>query len=359
MSVRILLIGASGHIGAAVLEALISATLDAKIIAVVRSDDDFDHIVEKYNGSVETRLISLSDAALLTREASEAQIAINCAPDVGNSPGIAALLSSLASDDSQPNQKFYIHTSGAARTWGPPDPTIPGDKIWDDIADLGNLPTETTHAETDIQVQQANSETLHTAIVSPCFVIGKSPSRKHRVPITFPDWHHVTRSVGSAWTIGPGANLTTFVDTVHLAQLYLLLVKDALSVILSQHSVRNEVWGPEAYYFAEGIEISIREFTEREVVPALMRNEAAKGWIAKEGNKIKELELDWVVNSILTRLGGTEGADLWSRHIAEGFGTSMRIRGSRAREYLGWEAGEGVDLDEAVEAYVQSLGEGR
>ncbi|KAK4161163.1 hypothetical protein QBC43DRAFT_346837 [Cladorrhinum sp. PSN259] len=354
MTVRILLIGGTGHIGAAVLEVLKNSNLGTEILALVRSNDDIEHTKNTYNNEIHAKLGSLSDIALLKEEAAAAQIIINCAPDMGSEPGISALLSGL--DASPATHKFYIGTSGASRIWAPPDPTKPGDRIWDDLDDLSNFPTDATHAESDILVQNANTSSLHTAIISPSFVIGKSPSRNHAAPITFPDWHHVTRSTGGGWTIGPGANMTTFVDTADLAELYLLLVKDALPILneSTAHAViREEVWGPQAYYFAGSFEVSIREFVEKEMIPALKRNEVTKEWIKYDG--VKELGLEEVVNGILTRLGGTEGADLWSRHIAEGFGTSMRVRGRRGGRYLGWKTGGKVDLDAAVSAYVDHV----
>lgn len=272
--------------------------------------------------------------------------------------GLSAILSGLYS--STHNQAFYIHTSGASRTWIAPDSTHPGSRIWDDITDVRSLPANATHAATDILVQSANTASLHTAIVSPSFVVGKSPSKTHKPPIIFPDWMHVTRSAGSVWTVGPGANFTTFVDTSDLANLYLLLVKDALSLILDDEHpvVRQEIWGPEAYFFADTLEISMREFTEKQLLPALVRN-GAGDWVQDEkggGGGIKELRLEEVVESIMTRVGGTEGANLWSRWIAEGFGTSMRVRGRRGREYLGWKTASGrIDLDEAVRAVVDEI----
>ncbi|KAK4223580.1 hypothetical protein QBC38DRAFT_512307 [Podospora fimiseda] len=351
--VQILLVGAGGHIGAAVLEALSSANLPIRITALVRSNDDLRHLNDRYNGRADPLLISLNDTSSLIDQASKTQIIINCAPDVPNTSGISTLLSSLSTTPHP--HKFYIATSGAARIWSSPDPSTPGDKIWDDLIDLPNFPINTTHAATDIQVQSANSPSLHTAIVSPCFVIGKSPSKSHRTPITFPDLHHVTRSVGAAWSVGPGENLVSFVDTFELANLYVLLVEDALEVIGDDTQLRREVWGEQAYYFGEsGMEISFRGFMQKEMIPAMKMNEGSKGWIKEDG--VKELELEDAVQRIMTRMGGVEGADLWSRHIAEGFGTAMRIRASRARKYLGWKTGGKVDLGEAVEAYIELVG---
>ncbi|KAK4465169.1 hypothetical protein QBC42DRAFT_262191 [Cladorrhinum samala] len=355
MAARVFFVGATGHIGAALLEILRAAYPELSIVAIVRSSSDAKAINEAYNGTVEPLLGSLDDFLLLKKQASEAQIVINCAPDMGLDLGLSAILSGLSL--SGHDRRFYIHTSGASRTWVAPDPTHPGSRIWHDITDVRSLPPTATHAVTDIMVQSANTASVHTAIVSPSFVVGKSPSKTHKPPIIFPDWMHVTRAAGSGWTIGPGANHTTFVDTQDLANLYLLLVKDALSIIRDGEpaAVRPEVWGPEAYFFGDTLEISLREFTEKHLLPALKRNGAGH-WVQDgEGGGIKELMLEDVVDCIMTRVGGTEGANLWSRHIAEGFGISMRVRGRRGREYLGWKTSDGVDLDEAVRATVDEI----
>ena len=152
----------------------------------------------------------------------------DCAPDVSHTKGIASLLTGLSSSTSPP--KFYIHTSGAARVWDAPDGSTPG-RVWDDIADFDSFPTAATHAAEDTQVFSSASPTLHTAIVSPGFVVGRSPSRTHTAPIIFPYLLRGVRNIGGGFVSGEGKNVTAFVDNAVLAQIYVALVTDALRIL--------------------------------------------------------------------------------------------------------------------------------
>ncbi|KAK4184943.1 hypothetical protein QBC35DRAFT_454755 [Podospora australis] len=355
MPERVLCIGASGHIGAAVLDLVKKTYPNLDITALVRSHADGKHLEATYTG-VKMIQGSLDDLELIEQEAAASQLVINCAPDI-YTQGITALLKGLStpSPDST-SKRFYIHTSGAARVWPPHDVNHPDfTRIWDDLTDLDSFPTDATHAAQDTLVQSANvSPGVFTAIISPSFVVGKSPSVTHKLPIIFPDLMHVVRQSGGAFIVDAGENFTTFVDTQELAQLYLLLVKNALEHLLDTNSTpEEEAWGPRAYYFADSLEVTFKDFMVSHLVPLLKKQ---TDWIKK--NEVTQLSLETVVKSILGRVvsaagGEFEGANIWSRHIAEGFGTAMRISGGRARKYLGWKTDGRVDFEEAVRALVE------
>ncbi|KAK4202960.1 hypothetical protein QBC40DRAFT_319719 [Triangularia verruculosa] len=343
--ITVFFIGASGHIGATVLPALRGAQPGVSIRALVRVQEDVDHLQSLYEGAVTPVLGSLEDVDIVAEEAAKARLVINCAPDFALP--LPTLLPSLAGNNPSA-QKFLIQTSGAARIWAHP-------RVWDDIDDIDSLPTDTTHAQADITVSTFPG--VNTAIVSPTFVIGRSPSIRHRHPIIFPDLMHVTREQGRVFVVGEGRNITTFVDTEELAELYVLLVGNAVGCINEGKKVDENIWGPRGYFFAGGWEVSMREFTADWLLPALERNEEAKKWLAnQEGKQVRELELGEVVASILGRFNG-QGGEMWSGHIAEGLGTSMRVRGSRGKKYLGWEPTGNVKLDDAVEAVVKYFAE--
>ncbi|KAK4680656.1 hypothetical protein QC764_0000990 [Podospora pseudoanserina] len=345
--IPVFFIGASGHIGAAVLQALHAAHPELPIRALVRQQEDVDHLESLYQGSVACVLGTLEDVGIVAEEAARAQLVINCAPDFALP--LPTLLPSLSSNPHP--QTFLLQTSGAARIWPPPSGLNPHPKIWSDLTDLSSLPTDTTHAAQDITVSTYPG--INTAIISPTFVIGKSPSVRHKHPIIFPDLMHVTRQQGQVFVVEQGKNLTTFVDTEELAELYVLLVGDALRCIRGEKQVDENIWGEKGYFFAGGWEVSMREFIVDWLLPVLEGNETSKTWLRnQEGKGVKGLGLGEVVESILGRFEGQEG-EAWSRHIAEGFGTSMRIRGDRGRRYLGWEPTGRVKLGEAVEAVVR------
>ncbi|KAK4450272.1 hypothetical protein QBC34DRAFT_461650 [Podospora aff. communis PSN243] len=347
MAARVLFIGASGNIGAAVLEALVAAHPELLIEALVRSEQDSIFVKESYPKNISTSQGGLDDLVILEEKASQADIVINCAPDVPYAKGFASLLAGLSSSTSP---KFFIQTSGAARIWDAPDGSTPG-RVWDDIADFDSFPSLTTHAETDTQVFAAASATLHTAIVSPTFVVGRSPSRTHTAPITFPYILRTVRDVGGGFVSGEGKNMTGFVDNQVLAEIYVALVADALRIIKGG-DVNAEVWGPRAYYFASSLELSFREFVEDYLLPSLKR---CGGENLLRNDEIKEIAQEDLTAMVIGSLGGIEA--LWSRHIAEGFGTAMRVRASRAQKYLGVDVkGKGLPgLDDAVRATLRDL----
>ncbi|KAK3348799.1 hypothetical protein B0T25DRAFT_546548 [Lasiosphaeria hispida] len=350
MALQAFFIGASGHIGAAVLQALKHSFPNLPITALVRSKKDIDPLRESYGDSVRTSQGSLEDLKLLEAEAAKAQLIINCAPDVPYTRGIAALLRGLAVS---PSPTFYIHTSGAARIWDPPNGDAEG-RTWDDIEDVDALPVIATHAATDIQVASASSGAVYTAIVSPSFVVGRTPSRSHNPPITFPDLMHVVKHVGGPFTVAGGRNVTGFIDTENLADLYIRLTRDAMRHLVGEKTgvPDDNIWGPRAYYFASTLEISFRDFNEQYLVPSL-RRVGAEAFLE---NGPTQLTVAEVVDIIMERHGGGVAAELWTRHIAEGFGTAMRVRGTRAKKFLGFEAVEGLPgLDDAVRAVLREI----
>ena len=236
---------------------------------------------------------------------------------------------------------------------------------------------------------------IKTAIISPGFVVGRSPSLTHAAPITFPYLLRAIRDLGGfGFVSGEGRNVTSFVDTGVLAGLYVALVGDALRILASFSSASssadgsasasaggggavnggagkggvngnvngkedNEIWGPRAYYFASSLEIPFREFVEGWLLPSIKRcsvddDDGKKGLL--KSDEIKEMPQEEVTSLVLGNLtGGVEA--LWSRHIAEGFGTAMRIRPERARRVLGLDmAGMGLPgLDDAVRATLKDL----
>jgi nucleoside-diphosphate-sugar epimerase len=139
------------------------------------------------------------------------------------------------------------------------------------------------------------------------------------------------KSLNSGFTISSGLNLQPYIHVLDIARLYVLLVTDALN-----GGSPPEVWGEKAYYFAEGEEVSFKDFVEANV--KVLKK---KGIL--ESEEIKKLE----VNEI---------PDYWKGFLVIFFGADMRIRASRAKK-LGWVAKEkGVieGLGEVVGRWLES-----
>jgi hypothetical protein len=252
----------------------------------------------------------------------------DCAPDIVYERAISSLLRGLTS---RAGNSFYIHTSGAARVWNVPSIGEDNGQVWDDVADFENLPVNTSHTATDQLVASASIGNVYTATVSPPWVVGVSLSQAHATPLTFPDLMQVISQHGSGFTVCEGENKTSFVDVNALAKLYIALVNNALEVLDSGGSaaVDHNIWGPQAYFFFVSFEMSFLEFIRDEIVAALKKYEIP---ILKSMD-IKQLSLKEATAAVMSRQGA--GGELWSGHIAEMFGVSMRLRGTRALKYLG------------------------
>jgi nucleoside-diphosphate-sugar epimerase len=127
---------------------------------------------------------------------------------------------------------------------------------------------------------------------------------------------------------------SSHVHVLDLAHLYLLLLSSALKSQNSDAQAEEDLWGPEAYYFAALEEISFAEFMTEMV--RILRDH---GIIKNE--EIREIDVHQGAKAS-GATGEEQAADSWAMHIAIGFGIDMRCRSSRARG-LGWEPkGPGV-----------------
>ncbi|KAI9741694.1 MAG: hypothetical protein M1834_000079 [Cirrosporium novae-zelandiae] len=111
---RIFIIGATGHIGGAVLEEIAKSHPTAEVSVLVRDRLKAKHLVEQYNDLNLTTIIGgLESIDVIENAAKEARIVINTAPDIIHEAGIAAIVRGL---EARSEKGYYIHTSGAAIT---------------------------------------------------------------------------------------------------------------------------------------------------------------------------------------------------------------------------------------------------
>lgn len=243
--------------------------------------------------------------------------------------------------------------------WGEPNGEVEGD-VWDDIRDISrirSLPDTTVHAITDKIASTANSKFVNTAVVSPPFIVGLSPSPTHPTPLTFPDVFHIIKSVRAGFIVGKGANRVCFVEVEDLAQLFLHLTKDALHRLGVPGMETNarpgddaiRPWGPDAYYYLSTVELAFEQFMAQHLLPAI---EKASPEVLVPPTAIKTLSIDEITEMVKVRLSGVLEAELWSRYIAEGMGTAMRVRGSRAERIFGLKPTGAIELDECVSVFL-------
>lgn len=218
---------------------------------------------------------------------------------------------------------------------------------WDDIDDLATISAfeeRHTHAVTDKLVREAAPD-VNVAIISPGFVGGISPSIEHSLPITAPAIMNTARAFGSGFQIEQGDNRHAWIHVDDLAEIFVLLVHDALAALTGKPSPLPKVdfplWGREAYYFASGEDIRFGDFMHA-LAPVLCQ----QGVIGDSSN-IESVNVTEAARKSLAGPGGEYDPlgpppppDSWAMHIAIMYGVNMRIRPSRM-ERLGWKAKKG------------------
>ncbi|TGO51424.1 hypothetical protein BOTNAR_0356g00010, partial [Botryotinia narcissicola] len=183
--IRNVFIGATGHIGGAVLDLVYPKYPDVHIKALVRDEKKGIILVGKYP-RVTFVVGDLTSLDLLTREAKEADIVINTGPDVKQDAAISAILEGSANHSPK---AYYIHTAGASLIWDSPGSSSQNEpKIFDDVLDiqaLKSFPPAALYATSNALVFAASSS-INIAIISPTVVHGLSPSPLHPTPISLP-----------------------------------------------------------------------------------------------------------------------------------------------------------------------------
>ncbi|KAH0424862.1 nucleoside-diphosphate-sugar epimerase [Colletotrichum camelliae] len=346
---QIFFVGGTGHIGGAVLELLLQQHADAKVKVLVRDEAKAERLVSKYP-QVSTVVGDTGNFELLEKCSKEANIVINTSPDITHDAGIKAILAGLKAREGP--KGYYIHTSGASLIWDEPAGSKDA-RWWDDIKDIKDILAfkgeAHTHAVTDKIVRDAAPD-VNVAIVSPGFVGGMSPSIEHPTPITTPAIFLTARAMKTGWQIAEGENTHAWIDVSDLARIFLILIGKAING--ASDSEPFELWGPEAYYFATGEDISFAKFMKH-LVPILKQH----GVI--ESEEVKSVS---VVEAARTSMGGSDydpddtppPPDTWAMHIAIMYGINMRVSASRM-EKLGWKAEKGSVVDTFSEVVTEFL----
>lgn len=300
------------------------ASKQLEINVLVRSEEKAARLREQYPG-VQTLVGDMGEYDKVEAASRAADLVINTSPDITHDEGIKAILRGQAAHPGGPSQPaYYIHTSGASLIWD--EPTGSSDaRLWDDVADIAELSSlneKYTHAVTDKIVRDAAAAKattgVHVAIVSPGFVGGLSPSLEHPTPITTPALLTTARAFNCGFQIAPGLNQSAWIHVMDLADIFLLLIDDALATGQSQAAASAPwpLWGPEAYYFGVAENIGFRDFMKA-LAPVLK----AKGVIADD--KIESVSVKDAARISLAGPGGEYDPDApppppdsWAFHIS-------------------------------------------
>ncbi|KAF7943153.1 hypothetical protein EAE96_011095 [Botrytis aclada] len=334
---KIFVIGATGHIGGAVLDLIYPKYPDVHIKVLVRDEKKGKILVGKYP-RVTFVVGDLTCLDILTREAKEADIVINTGPDVKQDVAISTILEGLANHSPK---AYYIHTAGGSLLWDSPGNSQVEPKIFDDVHDiqaLKSFPSTALHATSNALVFAASPST-NIAIIAPTIVHGLSPSPLHPTPISLPPLLSALTTIHSGFTITPTTTQQSHIYVLDLAQIYLSLLSSALH----DPSPDPQKWGPDAFYFAAAEDLTFGEY-----MTFLISKLSIPPYNLLHDTQIKELSFSEAANVV-----GTLTTYL--------FGVNMQVRCTRAKQVLGWEprakkVGEG--LDEVLDVYYKERDDG-
>ncbi|TVY21775.1 hypothetical protein LARI1_G000171 [Lachnellula arida] len=313
---KLFFLGATGHIGGAVVKAILAQYPDVELTALVRDQNKARRLEQAFS---RTRAVvgDLNNVDLIESESKAAGIVINQLD--GSPAAIRAVLRGLAA---RTERGFYIQTSGAFLIGEEGSGDRASEKVWNDVLDIERIttmPPGRYHQRTDQLLRDGSSNT-NIAIVSPTVVYGLSASTENQIPITIRDIIATAKKLSAGFTMSQGRNILGYVHVNDLADVYVKLVKDAMKGSKSE----SRLWGTHAYYFANGEEISFAGYME-----TLVKILLAKGAIPTD--LIKEI--------------GTESDDAEREIVNEtaifhGYGTNVRCRSERAETSLGWKPKE-------------------
>ncbi|KAH7092164.1 hypothetical protein FB567DRAFT_614001 [Paraphoma chrysanthemicola] len=332
--VTLFFLGATGHIGGAVLNAIHTRFPDIEIVALVRDVQKANRLSER-GKHLRAVVGDFRDLDSIEGQAKASDIVINTSPDLlpGSDGAICAALSGLSSS---PRRGFYIQTSGAFLI-GEDAGGASSEKVWSDIEDIDAIvamPSTRHHQRTD-QIVRDFSSTVNISIVSPSVVYGLSSSTGNPVPITVRDIVAAVNKLSMGFVLGQGNNILGYIDIEDLADIYVRLVDDAVKGP-AQHDPR--LWGPQAYYFANGEEISFATYM-KELVGVLQTQGILR------------------TNTIIDARGVTDMAGREAVNIttaSHGCGMNVRCRSKRAETLLLWKA-KGPGLLETLPEVVDVL----
>lgn len=213
---KLLLTGASGYIGGAVLSGLISKPGSYDITALVRNPADAPKIAAL---GVKTLLGSIDDDDLLTKAAASSDIVIHTAESADHLGSAQALVRGLKSRGDP--DAVYLHTSGTAVLCSVDPIETPFDD--EDFRRIHSIPVSAPHRDVDSWVE-ANATGLRFAIIAPSTINGISPGPVHRVSIQVPGL--IRAAIRRGRVIAPGDPSVRW-NNVHikdLRDLYLLIL---------------------------------------------------------------------------------------------------------------------------------------
>ncbi|KZV69697.1 NAD-P-binding protein [Peniophora sp. CONT] len=327
---KIFLTGATGYIGGACLQHLVSDG-DFLITVLVRDAEK----ARRLNGlGVATIVGSLDDSETLASAAAAADVVFHTA-DADHMSAIQSIIRGLRSRFVETKEVgILVHTSGTGTLRDDARGMFKSDVIYHDdrVEEIESLPPTADHRDVDLEIVKADQSgcirsyivvpsTIWGILTGPLVDMGIAHSHSQQMPNAI----KASISRGQGGMVGKGLNVWPHVEINELVDMYMLILRSAL---------KDEApHGREGYYFGVNGEYQLLD--------------AARAYTAKLhalGMSQTADPITWSKEDVDKYLGGSEYA-----------GSNSRARGVRARA-LGWKPVKGnAEFYKGIEDEVESI----
>jgi nucleoside-diphosphate-sugar epimerase len=280
--VKVFVTGASGYIGGAVALRLIA--LGADVVGLTRTADKAQGLEEL---GIAPLIGELTDAPLLARAASEADVVVNAA-NADDSFSVEAFIAALRGTG-----KRLVQTSGASLVADRADGE-PSDRVFHEDTPVEPLPERAARAVIDRAVLAASHQGIASVVIRPALIHGRGRGL-NQVTIRIPMMIELARRTGVSRYVGRGMNRWSSVHIDDLADLYVGAIEHAPAGSL---------------FYAESDEIVVRDLAE--AVAGLLGLGPAESWPM------------------------SEALPVWGAKARTSFASNNRISAAKARAMLGW-----------------------
>ncbi|CAF1519015.1 unnamed protein product [Didymodactylos carnosus] len=271
--INILLTGATGYTGGAVLTGLLqhSNASNFNITALIRGDESR---VKKLASLGVTPLIGSNDShEIIEKAASESHVVIHTANSADDLPSATAIVSGLNKRTKATGKPaIYIHTSGT----GVLTEDVRGKKgsniVYNDLdpAQINGLGDEQLHRNVDLFVINAADANplLKSVIILPPLIYGIGKGPFNRTSIQLPILIRAALKRAKAEVLGPGEATWDNVHIDDLVDAYIILLDQLLAAYGPDAKVNEKpspylTTGREGYYFSESGRHTWRQLAEK------------------------------------------------------------------------------------------------
>lgn len=281
---KVFITGAAGYIGGSVAARLLQEGYAVR--GLVRTAEQAEKVKQL---GIEPVIGTLDDAAILAREAQQADAVINAASS-DHRPSVEALLDALAGSG-----KAFIHTSGSSVVGDDARGVWKSDKVYAEDTPVAVVPEKAARASLDQLIRDAAKRDVRSVILCNTMIygtgLGASPDSVQIPPLVAQ-----AKKSGIARYVGNGVNVWSNVHIKDVVELYLLALKKAPAG---------------SFYFVENGEASYAEIVTA-IAQRLQLGEP-QSWPVEEAIK------EWGFG-----------------HAVYSFGSNSRVTAALARQELGW-----------------------